>query len=277
LDKREFTKAMSVLRVTASRSDIDLLYERFDRDRSNTLDYTEFIALLKFDVSPRDSHHGAGDRDRAGAHRGSVSRDVERDSDELLLRVKRSIMDHMGRDATPSVVKRTCAEIDRDRNGVLDKVEFLKAMTVLKVHLTRSEVDLLYERLDIDRSGTLDYTEFIKMLHLDRSPIAGAGAGTGAGPSREVERESHTLLLKIRRELQDHMGRDATPSVIKRTFAEIDRDRNGVLDKVEFLKAMTVLKVHLTRSEVDLLYERFDVDRSGTLDYTEFIRLLDIR
>jgi Ca2+-binding EF-hand superfamily protein len=75
----------------------------------------------------------------------------------------------------------------------------------------------------------------------------------------------------------DHLGRDATPAQIKATFAEIDRDRNGVLDKLEFLKAMAVLKVHLTRSEVDLLYERFDVDRSGTLDYTEFIRMLDIR
>jgi Ca2+-binding EF-hand superfamily protein len=56
----------------------------------------------------------------------------------------------------------------------------------------------------------------------------------------------------------------------------MDRDSSGTIDKVEFEKAMSVLKIDLRKEDIHKLFLRFDRDRQG-LDYREFLELLDFR
>jgi Ca2+-binding EF-hand superfamily protein len=63
---------------------------------------------------------------------------------------------------------------------------------------------------------------------------------------------------------------------MKEVFAEMDRDRSGTIDKREFEKAMSVLRVELSRSDLELLFERVDPNHNG-LDYKEFIDMVGFR
>ncbi len=78
----------------------------------------------------------------------------------------------------------------------------------------------------------------------------------------------------IRRKLEDYLGPGANAArKIEKVFAEMDSDRSGKIDKIEFSKAMAVLRVDLSTTDVRLLYERFDTNRKG-LDYKEFMNLI---
>jgi hypothetical protein len=97
---------------------------------------------------------------------------------------------------------------------------------------------------------------------------------SGSKMSPQLRDDTDAIIDRIRRKLEDYLGPGANSAQrIKETFAEMDRDRSGTIDKVEFAKAMTVLHVDLSTTDVRLLYERFDTNRRG-LDYKEFMNLI---
>jgi len=275
IDKREFTKAMSVLRIDLSRSDTELLYERYDTDR-NGLDYKEFMELIGF-----------GQRQGSAVTRENrISDQVREDTDNIIKSIRRKLEDYLGPGANSArKIKEIFAEVDTDRSGTIDKREFTKAMSVLRIDLSRSDTELLYERYDTDRNG-LDYKEFMELIGFGqqseqrdmRSPrLSPRGRPTlQRQPSinDQLQEDTDNIIKNIRRKLEDYLGPGAgSAKKIKEVFAEMDDDRSGTIDKREFEKAMTVLRVNLTRSDTELLFERYDRDRSG-LNYRDFMDLI---
>ena len=275
IDKREFAQALNILRVDVGRSDIDLLFQRFDKNERG-LDYREFIDLIGFSGagSAAAVEGGRGIRDRDDRR---ISSRLREDTDTIIKTIKRRLDDYLGPGASSARrIKETFSEIDRDRSGSIEKREFVQAMKVLRVDVDRQDTDMLFERFDKDGHG-LDYSEFIDMIGFG----AGAGAGAGSGRSKDDERvssrlrEDTDLIIKtVQRRLEDYLGPGASSARrIKETFSEIDRDRSGSIDKREFAQAMRVLKVDITGRDIDMLFERFDVNGRG-LDYSEFIDLI---
>ena len=77
--------------------------------------------------------------------------------------------------------------------------------------------------------------------------------------------EFDKLLRLIREKLERNLGMNSAGAV-KAAFAEIDTDHSGTLDRSEWDRAMTVLKIDLSRSEISRLFKRFDTAGSGEID-----------
>ena len=190
------------------------------------------------------------------------------DTDAILVRIRRALHDYLGPGAgSARKIKEVFADMDRDKSGTIDKREFEKAMVVLRVELRRDDTDLLYERFDTGRRGGLEYKEFLSLLNFSGDSIV----------NKDLLADTDEVVRTIRRGLLDYLGPGASSARrVKDTFAEMDRDSSGTIDKVEFEKAMSVLKIDLRKEDIQKLFLRFDRDRQG-LDYREFLELLDFR
>lgn len=267
IDKREFEKAMAVLRVDISAADIRILFERFDRN-SNGLDYLEFLELLDF--------NGGDKGDVSGVGRG-VSAQLKDDSDAVLASIRRKLENYLGPGASSArKIKDAFQEIDSNRSGTIDKREFEKAMSVLRVDVNPADVRILFERFDPNHNG-LDYSEFIELVGFKQSSSGRGDEGkesSGVKISTQLRQDTDAIVSSIRRKLEDYLGPGASSArKIREAFEDMDANRDGTIDKREFETAMTVLKVHVAKPDIQLLYERFDPNRNG-LDYVEFMSLL---
>lgn len=251
VDNKEFEKAMKKLNVNVTFREIDLIYQRFDKDKSGFIDYKEFLELMNF----QNPH---------------ISKQLKIKTDDLVEKIRTEIELELGPGATNSRrIKEIFADIDRDGNGTIDKSEFEKAMKKLNVRITFREIDMLYERFDADNSGFMSYNGFLKLLDFT--------AKTNKIPDKiESNSKVNDLIDKIRRSIEDYLGPGASSARrIKEVFAAIDTNNNGEIDKREFEKAMIKLRVDLTSREIDMIFEKFDYNGSRSINYEEFLRFID--
>ncbi len=54
----------------------------------------------------------------------------------------------------------------------------------------------------------------------------------------------------------------------------MDDDRSGKLDTHEFTKAMKELRIGLSDSDIERLFNLFDMNRDGQISYAEFLRIV---
>jgi Ca2+-binding EF-hand superfamily protein len=159
LDKREFAKAMASLRVKLTTDEIDVIYDRYDRNGRGALDYKSFLSLAGLDSG------SAGSSSSSSSSQSRSRSDLQREVDDIIDRIQRELENELGRDANKGrELKRVFENIDTDRSGALDKQEFSRAMQRLHVKLTTAEVDTIYERYDQSRRGQLDYSAFLKLV-----------------------------------------------------------------------------------------------------------------
>lgn len=53
LNKYEFTKAINDFRIEIPKESIDAVFVAFDRNRDGTIDYDEFLRMIKGDLTPQ--------------------------------------------------------------------------------------------------------------------------------------------------------------------------------------------------------------------------------
>eukprot|EP00597_Dinobryon_sp_UTEXLB2267_P009012 CAMPEP_0170085030 /NCGR_PEP_ID=MMETSP0019_2-20121128/20033_1 /TAXON_ID=98059 /ORGANISM="Dinobryon sp., Strain UTEXLB2267" /LENGTH=168 /DNA_ID=CAMNT_0010301323 /DNA_START=15 /DNA_END=521 /DNA_ORIENTATION=- len=154
-------------------------------------------------------------------------------------------------------------------------------MSVLRVDVTLSEIERVFEKVTgRSRSTDLNYNDFLDLLGFNNSNGGKSSSFSSSASSRSMSTPSSNsasdeLLSNIRRKLEDHVGSGAQSTRrIKEIFAEIDADNSGTIDKKEFSRAMSVLRVDLTSRDVDKVFDRFDRTGNNVIDYTEFLELL---
>jgi len=59
---------------------------------------------------------------------------------------------------------------DEDRDGLVSRKEFRKAIAVLGLEASREDIDAVFDSLDYDGSGCLDYAELKKALRMKSRP-----------------------------------------------------------------------------------------------------------
>ena len=74
------------------------------------------------------------------------------------------------------------------------------------------------------------------------------------------------LVDRVRRGIEDYLGSgDRSARRVRDIFEDIDRNRNGLVDKGEFKEALRLLRVSL--DDVDDIFDYYDTDHNG-LDYS---------
>lgn len=250
IDKKEFLKAMQILKLPIGEREADVIFDKYDRDGNGRLNYSEFIDLIDFHAKLREK--GERRRDSPPEDRATLST-VIRD-------IKEAIVEELGPGAhSAKTMKRVFADIDLDGNGAVDKFELAKAMKKLGVPVSESNIDFLFEKFEKTR-GYFDYTDFIHFLDF------------------QSKDEVADVLKDIQDGVRDYLGPGAESArEMKRVFADFDVDGNGTVDKREFAKALKSLKIPVGEETVDKIYAVYDTQGKGKLNYTEFISLLDFR
>jgi Ca2+-binding EF-hand superfamily protein len=263
-------------------------FEKMDKDKNGELDVDELQDALrnigisidreearriihKFGVKGNSVRY----KDFIAAMNPDAAFDATQTAPMVVDKLKRVLEQRFGSSANVSrELKNAFADFDTNRNGKISKIEFQDAMDSVKVDVTRQELHLIFKHYAND-GNDLDYDDFLRLV--DAAP-------GNAGGSRERERDRdkravQEIVDRVRRQLEDYLGSSAgTDRItrrIKEAFADMDRNGNGLVDKAEFGDAMEVLKVRMTRDEINELFLFYDTDRNG-LDYGEFIRMLGL-
>jgi len=247
IDRKEFQKAMRMLKVPVGEQEMDIIFDKYDRHGNGRLDYTEFIDLLDFHAPVKEERVERDHRDES-ASLTSIIRDI-----------KEAIAEELGPgEHSAKAMKRVFADIDLDGDGVVDKFEFVKAMKMLGVPVSDSKVDVLFEKFEKSR-GYFDYTDFVHFLDF------------------QSKDEVADILKEIQDGIMDYLGPGAeSVREVKRIFADIDIDGNGTVDKSEFTKAMRFLKIPVGEKTIDKIYALYAHNqRKDRIDYSDFISLLD--
>ena len=252
LDIDDVENALGKLGLTISREESKRIVQKFSV-RGTTIKYKSLLnVIVPQDMSASD--------DRVSAS-------------TLVDRLKRKLEERLGSKANAQrELKESFADMDRDRSGSIDQSEFQQALNILRLDFTKEEITVIFKRYaDNDRNGELNYSDFLRMIDFVGSSATIQRSGRPGPPSRAIE----NIADDIRRRVEDYLGTGANAAArIKDMFADIDTDGNGTIDKREFSTVMRKLRVDLTSSEIDELFEYYDAERAQRLDYNDFIRLL---
>ena len=132
---------------------------------------------------------------------------------------------------------------DVDGNGMIDRMEFRKAVGVLfdgdeKSVPSDAMCDLVFDEFDADGSGEVEYGEYIRFS------------------------------------LRDAIARSIAK--VMDLFKKFDVDHNGTIDKKEFRKALRALGFDAPKAAVDSLFDEVDTDGGGSVDFREFNKVMRV-
>ena len=137
---------------------------------------------------------------------------------------------------TEQEISQVFLEIDKKQEGKIDKKQFYKGFTKFFPHFKKKTVYSLFSMADKDKSKTLELKEFISLI-------------------RFIERKTY----------------DDDPFVI--LFDQCDLDKNGVLDKNEFLLVWRCIDENVDPNMVAQMFDAADADGNGVLDFNEYMEL----
>lgn len=145
--------------------------------------------------------------------------------------------------ATPDTVRGAFADADINRDGAMDKEEFLTLLNALSSGAwDAAKVDALFEAADIDESGRLDIKEVLDWI------FEGDEDDSEEPPSPEEK--------------------------ILAAFEAVDRNRDGELSKKEFKNLLIELdpETWSKKTKINKLFKAADDDQDGSLDSTEVVQ-----
>lgn len=165
VSKREFRRAVKLLGLSASKADVDSLFDSFDPDGSGTIEFKEINAMLRTREEKKPlptvpkllGNHSMWGKSVAKIVVGNRM-DGEKDS---VARLREALKKNAS-----SVIK-LFAQWDVDGDGKITRAEFTRALPRMQLGDERfetSDADELFTTLDKDRSGSINYHELNQEL-----------------------------------------------------------------------------------------------------------------
>jgi len=146
------------------------------------------------------------------------------------------------------------ASWDDANTGYVSKPEFRKAVAMLGIVASRTDVEGIFDSFDPDRDGSIEYRQLgEELMNEDHAPPPAPPAA-----------------LKAKAQLKDRMVQRL--STAADLFRQWDSDGNGLIDKAEFRKAVAALGIEASDEACDLAFDDYDHDGSGEMSYTEYVR-----
>jgi len=159
-------------------------------------------------------------------------------------------------------------DADMDKNGLLDRKEFMTVLSSTQLGLTDSQIKKIMAELDEDHDGKLSYNEFLpftvellQALHA-KQEVNAAKEEDEAAARQEVE----DFLLH-------GMPRAELESMMMEIFRRADVDGSGSLNRTEFRDCLKAAELGLTRKEVNAILSEVDENNDGQVSYAEFMPL----
>jgi len=150
---------------------------------------------------------------------------------------------------------------DDDKNGELDRDEFMTLLPHLGMAFGKAEAEKLFKDIDTDRSGNIDKKEFAAWYAKFKTAEK-EYRNTDTDNSGEIDVVEFKVLVT-------KLG-VAADSEATNLFAEVDTDKSGNVDLKEFLLWYSVSALVEAKKQ----FELHDEDGNGALDKAEFAKLL---
>jgi len=163
-----------------------------------------------------------------------------------------------------AIIQDLFSKYDRDRNGYLDPSEFKNLMEDLQKRLDfpKDEIYRFLAEADMNADGMIEYEEFIPLaLQIIQGMYA----------KRRMEQHMTDIEQHAEDLLVHGMSRDELTDLVSSIFERIDADGSGMLNKQEFVTALTSMELGLTRREINTIMFQVDQDQDGNISYKEFV------
>eukprot|EP00347_Sterkiella_histriomuscorum_P017814 403347883 len=152
---QDFVKAMEKIGLYYSIQEMEPLFRLYDSDRSGSLDYKEFSAIVFADES--QGLKGQQMKRQPVANSPQAKQLVDIFRKKVLQRGARGIIG----------LQRVFKNIDDDGSKSLSLQEFQKAVREFKAEVAQEDVGTLFSAFDINRDGTIQYDEFLRIIRGD--------------------------------------------------------------------------------------------------------------
>jgi Ca2+-binding EF-hand superfamily protein len=281
LDLEEFQVVMIRMRLGLEKEELKTLFNFFDKDRSGSIAYDEFLQGLRGELN--DFRRGFV---RQAFAILDTSGDGKIDLDEI--RAKYSAKGH------PDVLKGKKTE----EEVLLEFIETFEVGDSVDGIVTAAEFENYYGNvsasIDDDKYFEVmmnsawrlgEYAKFSNKAKgtalevsagRDRSSAAPADnkASSNNAQAAAAPRAPNAITVKmLKSKLQDALSKRGTRGIssLGKFFRISDRDKSGALDRDEFAVCMQRLRLPLTPEQAGTLFDAFDENRGGSIDYEEFL------
>mmetsp|Transcript_16136 Transcript_16136/g.20893 ORF Transcript_16136/g.20893 Transcript_16136/m.20893 type:complete len:523 (+) Transcript_16136:600-2168(+) len=176
-----------------------------------------------------------------------------------LFLLKIIIMNHTYIYIKVTVMKMLFSRHDADKSGEIEINEVVDIFAENGLTFDEDELEVIFHKFDVDKSGTLDFTEFTEMmsdLNAEKAIVEKRGANYELPPSLAEHFTSEQMAeLKVHfgmfdadgggsiaaselKAVLDDLGLNPTDEQVREVIVEVDRDRSGEIEFVEFAELM---------------------------------------
>ena len=267
-------------------------FDMVDADRDKQLDFDEYVVFIKQRERGPHSAHELRARFDALDQDGSGKIDLH----EF---IRFSLRDALARDSARVID--LLREWDGDKNGVIDRKEFCKAIQALGFGALadKQDIDLVFDEFDVSKDGLVDFNELNKQLRqsaaVDAKMLGVHGSvalrseqdaqlkRTGAGRVRKgvgnvasgLDASKAARAAEVLDMLRNLFS--SSPEKMMELFREIDESGDGLVSRQEFALACRALSLSLPKKELKMLFQTLDPDGSGSIEYHEMRGALGIK
>ncbi|CAK8999556.1 Calmodulin-like protein 12 (Touch-induced calmodulin-related protein 3) [Durusdinium trenchii] len=170
----------------------------------------------------------------------------------------------MSLDEVEAIINDLFKKYDQDGSQFLDPSEFKALMSDLQQRLDfpKNEILLFLAEADMNADGKIEYEEFIPLaLQIIQGMYA----------KKRLEQHLSDVDLQAEELLVHGMSREELTALVGSMFERMDEDHSGILNKQEFVAALTSMELGLTRREINAIMFQVDQDRDGNVSYREFV------
>jgi len=170
----------------------------------------------------------------------------------------------MSLDEVERIVQDLFRKYDQDGSAYLDPTEFKALMQDLQQRLDfpPDETVRFLAEADMNADGMIEYQEFIPLaLQIIQGMYAKKRMEQHMA---DVEHQAEDLLVH-------GMSREELTALVGSIFERMDEDHSGMLNKQEFVAALTSMELGLTRREINAIMFQVDQDKDGRISYKEFV------
>jgi calcyphosin len=243
LSPAEFKVAMSKFRVGLNNDEVKILFDYYDRDRSGTLNFDEFLKGLRAKLSPQRralAEQAFNVMDSNGS--GEIDYEDLKEKYDVTNHPKVRSNEWTKKQALDEFIKNFEGD-NGDHNATITKMEWLDYHAGLSASLdTDDEFGIL-----MARNWGIEYI-----------------------PQENIKR----IMQIIRDKAEQKSGTKNAKRVAQDIFKFFDTDGTHSIDYQEFIRALESFGAGLNEKETHTFFRMFDHDGSGEISYDELINLI---
>jgi len=230
ISPEEFRYTFQKMQMGLAEEEISRLIQKIDKDAVGRISYPAFEAKLR-----------------------QFNQESIAEVYTLLERIGKLIVE------TGNTLSSVFERIDHNGDGQVSRQQFNNFWELLKLNLTPTELDQLWQYFDSDSSGMITLTEF-------RAAFSRTSSQMSISPGDKAA----TVKEKFRRLLQEYN------ITVSEAFKAFDTNKDGVMSRHEFRELIISLKIQpLTSYDIEELVKVADPDRNDKIYYREFLEFFE--